>query len=625
MHIQKITTTNFKRQLRSNEEAEFSSVLKQGKEKLGNTGHSMLIVPTASLPQSINTGVGNLLDPEAMKFFDFAKQYWGINYIQTLPDGNYKYTHEICLPYSGSCLDLGPHIINMELLTKEEYGSLLTSDDLNKIVKPNIEQNRVNYSNVLLQDSPIDRALKKAFDELIKGDTKKKQELLVELKNFTQTNQEWLEPKAVFEALSAKYHSKNFYSWNEFDANFYNDNIVSLNDRKQAIKGLRQSDLGKEMSFYEFKQFLAEKHLLKAKEELNKKGLKLSGDALIGFSKDEKWANPKAFIKDCSVGYGIPALDFETPEAEVLLRRKFNNYARRYDGIRVDMSWAYATQPIIGLGDVHKERKEYGDKILNIIDDEVKKVKGNDFNLDNITHEMAANSKDFSVYDEAGLKPLAKVRNKIYCSMYLNKNWASVHKFREFGWQDGAYTLGTTNHDSEPMRVTFANQTKRAEQVDALSEILKIPKEKLNNFQDFTQARFAEPMRSKHNMLFFTEALNLADRYKDNVNALDDYKIKISNNYQDEYFKSLEKGEGFNVMDALEKAFVAEGLDKKESNLYKKIVKYKKILQSSETGNRPFKKVNYLWAGACVTVLSIFALIAYNSKKKAEKLGSNAQ
>ncbi len=96
MHIQEITTINFKRRLRSSEEAEFSAILKQGKEKLGNTGHSMLIVPTASLPQSINTGVGNLLDPEAMKFFDFAKQYWGINYIQTLPDGNYKYTHEIC-------------------------------------------------------------------------------------------------------------------------------------------------------------------------------------------------------------------------------------------------------------------------------------------------------------------------------------------------------------------------------------------------------------------------------------------------------------------------------------------------------------------------------------------------
>ena len=39
-------------------------------------------------------------------------------------------------------------------------------------------------------------------------------------------------------------------------------------------------------------------------------------------------------------------------------------------------------------------------------------------------------------------------------------------------------------------------------------------------------------------------------------------------------------------MDALEKAFVSKGLDKSEPELYKKVVKYKKILQQKEGGKK---------------------------------------
>ena len=67
-------------------------------------------------------------------------------------------------------------------------------------------------------------------------------------------------------------------------------------------------------------------------------------------------------------------------------------------------------------------------------------------------------------------------------------------------------------------------------------------------------------------MFFFTEALNILEHYKDNLDSVDDYRIKVKNDYQENYFKSLQKGEGFNIMDALEKAFVAENLDKKEAN-----------------------------------------------------------
>ena len=137
---------SFQRRLRANEEAELTSTLSRGKEKLGNTGHSMLILPSASLPQNINTGMGNLLDREGKNFLDFAKQYWGINYVQLLPEGRYKIDNgSHCLPYSGSALDLGTHLINVELLTTEEFGKILSAEDL-KLITSNTST-KVDFEN----------------------------------------------------------------------------------------------------------------------------------------------------------------------------------------------------------------------------------------------------------------------------------------------------------------------------------------------------------------------------------------------------------------------------------------------------------------------------------------------
>ena len=121
MKLTAVTNICFQRKLRPEEEADFSAVLKKSREKLGSTGHSILIIPSSSLPQApnTNTGVGNLLDTEAIKFFDFAKQYWGINTVQLLPEGRFKKPAKgIYKPYSGSSFDLGNQIINLELLTK---------------------------------------------------------------------------------------------------------------------------------------------------------------------------------------------------------------------------------------------------------------------------------------------------------------------------------------------------------------------------------------------------------------------------------------------------------------------------------------------------------------------------
>jgi len=231
-------------------------------------------------------------------------------------------------------------------------------------------------------------------------------------------------------------------------------------------------------------------------------------------------------------------------------------------------------------------------------------------------YEFVADTKYFNIFDDSRLKePIAK-RTQICTSYDLGSDWGTSVAYRKRGWKDGNYILGTTNHDSKPLRIEFANKATRKKQINTLSKILNIPKEKLNSFETFVQAKFAEPMRSRHNMLFFTEALNLPEMYKDNANRALDYRLKIPKNYQEHYFKSLGNGLGFNVMDALEKAFVADGLNKTEADLYKKIVKYKKILQTPEKNSKPYKII----AGVASGILLILANVLIYKKRVEKKI-----
>ena len=67
MDIKINNSINFQRRLKTKEEGEYSAVLKQAKEKIGNNGKSILIVPTSSLQQNAqnNTGVGTLNQTES--------------------------------------------------------------------------------------------------------------------------------------------------------------------------------------------------------------------------------------------------------------------------------------------------------------------------------------------------------------------------------------------------------------------------------------------------------------------------------------------------------------------------------------------------------------------------------
>lgn len=544
MDIKINSTINFQRRLRPKEEGEYSSVLNQAKEKIGNSGKSILIVPTSSLPQDAqnNTGVGSLNQRESAKFFNFAKQYWGINEIQIQPTGQY-HNHKGQYPiYSGTSMELGNHMIDIK--------SHCTKEEFNEIVKANGNKNVINYSNIVDEMSKQEEILKRVYE---------REKNNIEFTDFKAQNSKRLEPKALYRVLREINHTHDYKEWNEVDKKLYS--LPQAERDKRIAEIYKQKN--KEIDFYKFKQFLAEKDLKNAKEKLNQKGLKLDGDMLCGFSYDEVWSHPKAFLQNKSLKWDLPALDLDSTDAEKLLREKVNFYAKHFDGLRIDASWVYV-KPL---------NKDYGDKYLNLIDDEIKKVKGNDFDLKNIMHEFVASAEDFNIYDGEKLKPYVDNRVKIYTSDWLSENWGSNKNFLERGWKGENFIIGVTNHDSKPIKYD-------EKQAEELSKILGIPLKKLKDEKEFVKAKFAEPMMAYNNMLYFKDAL---------ANPTD----KISSNFENDYFKALEEGKGFNPMDALEKTFKAKGLDREEPELFRKIVKYRKILESKKGAHKKIITISF--------------------------------
>ena len=556
MKISLQNNITFQRRLKPSEEAEYSDVLKRSQAK----GKKILIVPATSLPNQ--TGVGNLGSRKSLEFFDFAKKYWGINEIQILPMGQYHIHNNEVPFYSGTSMDLGNHVINLEYYTNEK--------PISQII------DRTDFRNVITQDSPQEKILKKLYKE---------EKFQKEFEKFKNENIKRLEPKALYHALREINGTHDYKKWNEVDNKLFELPPKEREKRITEIKNLKSETI----DFYYFKQFLAEDSLKKARQEINNRGLKLNGDMLCGFSYDEVWSHPNAFHKDTTIGWELPALNFDTPEGENLLREKVKFYAQRYDGLRIDASSTYISQPNIKNG--IEQKREYGDKILNIIDEEVKKVKGADFDIKNIMHEHLHNGSQ---------------RVGIHTSDYLSDEWGSNRNFLKLGWNPDSFIIGARNHDSPKIVMTDKQKT-------ALSAIYG----EIKNEKEFMKAKLAEPMSAKHNMLFFMDALNIKGQFQNNSDRSLNYAIRIPENYQDKYFKSLENGEGFNPMDALEKNFKAQGLDKTEPQLYKKIVKYKKILEQKEKQTHPALK---LCIGISCSALMLYGLIKYHQNHSQESI-----
>jgi len=414
------------------------------------------------------------------------------------------------------------------------------------------------------------------------------------------------------------------------------ERYVKENEYWLNAKRKREPDL----EFFKFKQFLADEHLKYAKARLNKEGIKLCGDCLINFTKEEVRAFPGAFIKDAYIGandWRTTALDFNkifdsTSDAHKLLKTKVQLFAKRYDMIRFDEAWLYVSPTIkTSNGQIPMPM---GSKLLDLIETWVKEVKGNDFDLRNLIYEFEAGAKDFNAFENGQLIAPLRNRVKVYTSQYMHSfgldRWGSNEAFLAKGFNPDSFVLGATNHDSQPLRQVaqgIPNEVKKGifinhktNAVTALSEIFGTPASVLENPVEFAKAKWADPMGARHMMMFYNDVFGKEDCFDSHWkkdfegNAFKNYALKVPTDYSTAYQKGVQSGFGFNPMDSLEKLFVKKGLDKTNPDLFAKIVKFKNILYDTKelttTGGNVGRNKNYaipiIFAG--VGILAVAAI-----------------
>lgn len=625
---------SFGRALTEQEMVEYKKTLTEAKNKIGNNGKSVLIVHDACLPQGaeLNTGVGNLSSKKSLQFFDFMKNYLGIKSVEILPAGEvvpFQHGQFFC-SYHASAFSLSPHQINLELLTHPEYSSILTKDDIQSVINANKTGNSkyansdkfVNYENVVNEDSPFDKILKKAY---LKFKSNGESTLQKEFDTYKSTNEDWLKPKTIFKVLQKKHNTERWWTWPSKEDK---ELLVDIDDIKQKRINDILSSNKENSEFYYFKQFLADKHLAHSRNSLNERGLNLIGDCLIAFSDDETWANQKAFNREYSVGWGLPALDYETvtkegSPAEKLLKRKVQLFAQRYDSLRFDVSWAYVQPKLTPFdwqnGKPYPHKKDFDTQILDRIENYVREVKGEDFDVSELIHEFDASPEDFRMLDNTPngarwREPMMK-RTKALGTTYMSHTWGNNQYYLNLNNGEHNFILGAGNHDPQPLRqIAYSmpdinGEVHKPAQVAYLADLFRVDKNLLENPVEFMKAKFAEIMTAKNNQYFYIDVFGEERRFDSQIkNTPDNYRLKISENFEKEYIKELEKGHAFNPMDALEKVFKLKGLNETEQTLYAKIVNFRNIL--AEKTNDAIKETTQTSKKSPIKAITITGLLA---------------
>lgn len=635
MKIERVNNQlSFGRALTTKERREFEQVQHDVKKLIGNDGTNILIVQDTCLPPcDKDVGVSNLGNQNALSFFDLMKTYMGINAVKVLPQGEIMPMEKkgglFYSNYSSTALSLGIQNIDLERLTQDKYGNILSNDALKDVVEANNSFDKdelTNLSNVLPQNrslenksqTPFTKALNIAYDNFI---LKKPEVLTKKFEEYKKQNENRLESKALYNILIKEYGNNNPFCWTnrenvEVDKNLYNKKYDETK-RQKRIQELKENNKV-EIDRYYFEQFLAEEHLSENKEKLNEQNLKLFGDCLIGFSLDEVWAHPDAFEKGGSssfpfanIGWGLPALKYSeikdpSSDANKILMEKVEFFAKRYDGIRFDVGWAYVSPSINNLDESVVENyenkhdnvytvKNLGETLLNRIESKIKEVKGEKYNPNDIIYEIEASPSDFSLFPNGNIRDEFKHHKFVQSTAYMNSDYATIEDLKKRKVKDDGYFYMTNNHDHISLRRLSegneyvdgvhddenGNLNERLEkQRMALIKELHLPQNTdLKSAFNFARAKFAQIKMAKNDKVFYMDVFGRAQEFDaQNLNGPKNYRYRIPKDYEKTYHQALQNGHGLNSMDAYQKVMEAKGLDKTNKSLYKKVKKFAKIL-----------------------------------------------
>lgn len=550
------------------------------------------------------------------EFLEFVKMN-GFNAIQLGPNGMLNKGDNS--PYKSSIFAKNELFADYERLKTDDYANILSDNDTD-VIKYLRKTPVENYdmSNFDSAREIADIVLNKAYNNFqakLDNEDMKAVRLNNEFIKYKEENNDWLEKESIFSVLSDIHGTDHFSSWdNDLDRELISrkeSNDVSAQIRYNQI--LTTPKYADKIDRFKFNQFILHKQEQEDKAQRAKDGIKYIGDLLVGYSSADEWSNPDAFMKDYKVGamnggkndgpqlWGIPVLnpdklfneDGTLGASGQLLKQKIDKALEGVESVRVDN--------VMGLVDpfIYKSSAVENDTVENVIRDGVydnsnkaylSEIEGVDpkHNYRKILHKIVLptlrehqiSPKDV-VFEDLG--PQSQVFREVF---YEGKVDGEVYE--EDKLQGIAYTIGIktenpinanysfmSTHDNEPsVRLLdkdwiYSNEGWNPMYLagflippyndEEAKKSSKFCDEIQNNGKARLKAKYAELFRGTPNIqVSFADFFGI-DRVYNHAgrnDVKDNWKLRISPNYQDNYYESMEDDEtvAMNMPELLELA-----------------------------------------------------------------------
>ncbi len=569
-----------------------SKLCTEGKDAIGlEDDYTMFDIPSFSFYRNENedTGRGKLNSDEALNIISTLKPYTGLNAIKDYPFGReIRHANHFYCPYNRSAITIGEDQINFSKLTTPKYGSLLDKADIKELVESNkrtrIAKNKANYENEIGTDMeyPILKPLRKAYDNFKKHHSSPDDKLNIEFEQYKN------------DPVSRDYDRIALYPFIHEDEPDLFENFAQSPEKQQKFEEYKEK-YKDEIEFFKFRQFLAFKDKLEAKENFNKMNVDVVNDVAIGFSPEEYWAFPDAFNHNLTAGYGffLPKYeDVTNKESELynLLKHKLELNLRVADGLRLDVGVSYDSFRTFkkdknGEFDYSKVYEVYDNKgiVADFIEDIVKEIKGEDFDMSKIMYEGDGDTSYIMDWKEKSVKQTGLLgKNIMYTSTYQHSDglgWGSVKFLKEvLGLKDNEFIFGTENHDNWTLRMMAENdddeklKTLKDKSIPVLADELDVKKSWLKNPKNWVKAKMEELFLAKRRFFYFMDVLGKKEFINDHsVDEKERFRDRLTDDFEKEFHRELQRGNGFNYPETIAARMKKTGAAKENPALYEKL------------------------------------------------------
>lgn len=347
---------NFQRRPTKKEEPDLRDNINKAYEILGNKERAVITHGSCFPAYTRDTFIGSPYGNAAKEYNKFLALY-GFNSNQLGPGGELQ--RGSSSPYNSSAFAHNRMFIDLEKLTKPEYGELLSTATYNKLTEvPKTSDKDYTLTDFKKAQEIYDIALKEAYQTFavnLANNRPKAVTLNKEYQKFLRKNNERLTEEGIFRVLADSYNNDDYTQWNDKRSATLMTDIKKGDKAAISYFNKLYDDNYNKVEQYKFEQFLVTKQIKEHKKWRDANNFKYINDLLVGCSKMDAWRYEDVFLDDWEMGayegggpsqrWHIPVIDpkkiflnsdYELNDGGKFLREKIDSALEFCENLRID-------------------------------------------------------------------------------------------------------------------------------------------------------------------------------------------------------------------------------------------------------------------------------------------------